>query len=67
MELKEKIDDIHYESFQRVLQLKIMLKCLEIACCYNDELTTKEIMLFTEVLNQKTDEIESIIDKLSIV
>lgn len=62
-----KIDKIHYNSLQKVLQLKSLLKCLEISCLYGDNLENHEIMLLVEILREKAAEVENIIDELSII
>jgi hypothetical protein len=66
--IKKKIENIHCKSFDEVLQVSAILKCLECACYYcDDTFKISDAKLVLNVIQQKMKIIENCIDDLSLI
>jgi len=66
--IKKRVENIYCKSFDEVLQVLAILKCLECACYYYDDiLKFADVKLIINVIQQKMQIIEDCIDDLSLI
>lgn len=65
--IKKIITKVHDNSFEEILQVSAILKCLESACYYENTLKISDIEMIISAIQQKMQVIENCIDDLSLI